>query len=66
VAFLGDVGGRTLEEIVRRIMPRIMVNDLSLQFNMDGLRGKFGFAKSNLFDVVFSEYRDHFNVLSMI
>lgn len=52
MAFLADVAGHALDELVRRIKPRIMVNHLSLLFNM----GKHGFANPTICDVVFSEY----------
>ena len=58
MTFLGDVGGRKLDEVVRRIMTQLLDSDLAIKFNMIGSKGKMSFGTSKLFEVIFSMYID--------
>ena len=54
--FLGDVGGRKLDEVVRRIMTQLLDSDLAIKFNMIDSKGKMPVGTSKLFKVIFSIY----------
>ncbi|XP_072567606.1 uncharacterized protein [Paramormyrops kingsleyae] len=53
VSFLGDIGGRSVEEATRRVMSFILTNDLALKFNFVGRHGKLQFGTLRLFDVFY-------------
>jgi len=55
-AVLGDLGGRTLDETVRRMMQYLLDTDLALQFNVFGRHRKRAFGTSTLFTVVFRTF----------
>ena len=52
---LCDVGGRTLDEVVRRTMKFVMANDLARQFNVFGRFGKRPLGPTTLFSIIYSE-----------
>ena len=53
---LGDLGGRTLDETVRRILQYVFNTELALQFSVFGRHGKRAFGTSSLFSVVFRTF----------
>ncbi|KAM3583201.1 uncharacterized protein V6R79_017670, partial [Siganus canaliculatus] len=53
VAMVGEIGGSSLDDAVRRMMAFIMSHELSLQFNLFGRHGKVKFRDLRLFDVVY-------------
>lgn len=52
VSVLGDIGGRSLDECVRRTMAFLMTNDLARQLNLTGRHGKRSFRSLRLFDTL--------------
>ena len=58
VVYLGDKGGSTVAECVRRIMNSTMRSRLGQVFNMNGAQrhGKEGFKPTKVFDIVYSKY----------
>ena len=54
------MGGRKLDEVVRRIMTQLLDSDLAIKFNMIGSKGKIPFETSKLFEVIFSLYIDFY------
>jgi hypothetical protein len=52
VSVIGDIGGRTMDETVRRCMQYLMTNNLALHFNVYGRHGKRPFGKLKLFNVL--------------
>ncbi|KAM3612148.1 uncharacterized protein V6R79_003575 [Siganus canaliculatus] len=54
VAMVGEIGGSSLDDAVRRMMAFIMSHELSLQFNLFGRHGKVKFRDLRLFDVVYA------------
>ena len=57
VNHLRDIGGRTLDEFVRRTMIKLMTNDVALQYNMHGRNNKKAFSSSILFDILYGKFR---------
>ena len=53
---IGDIGGRILDECVRRSMQYLFTTELALMFNVFGRHGKRAFRTSNLFSVLFRTY----------
>ena len=54
--YLGDFGGTKIDQICRRIMDSVMVNDLAKKFNMFGRFEKTPFAGTNMMEVVYRTY----------
>lgn len=55
VMVLKDLGGRTLEEIVRRLMKFVLNNELAMQLNVCGRFGKVAFGPTRLFGIIYSK-----------
>ncbi|XP_067233781.1 uncharacterized protein [Chanodichthys erythropterus] len=49
---LSSVGGMHLKDNVKRVMEKLMTNDVMARFNMKGGKGKLAFTKLNLYTVV--------------
>ena len=60
MAVIGDIGGVTIDDAVRRVMKFCMTNDVALQFNLFGRQGKKALNKTNLYTVIVSEYQIHY------
>ena len=55
-----DVGGTSLDHVIRRLMSRVMTNDLPREFNVFGRFGKESFAPTKLMEVVYRKYQISF------
>ena len=55
--YLGEKGGTSIGECVRRVMSTVMKSGLGQRFNMNGAQrhGKTGFKSTKMFDIVFSK-----------
>ena len=53
---LGEIGGRNIDECVKRIMKFIISDTLATNLNMSGRNNKKGFGPTNLFEIVYSKY----------
>ena len=53
ISVLGDLGGRTIDEFVRRAMGSVMNNNLTRQFSIYGRNGKRALGTSSLFTVIY-------------
>ena len=56
VMYLADVGGTSLEQVIRRIMGTVISNTLSRKFNVFGRFNKEAFAHTRLMEVVYSKW----------
>lgn len=56
VCVLGDLGGRTVDEAIKRMMKFLITNDVTMMCNFSGRHGKKPFGSSQLFDVVYSTF----------
>ena len=52
-----------MRETVTRIMVELLTNDLAIQYNLNGQKGKMSFGKLHLANVLFSKL---FNLIEMI
>lgn len=50
---LGEIGGRNIDECVKRIMKFIISDTLATNLNMSGRNNKKGFGPTNLFETVY-------------
>ncbi|KAJ3585407.1 hypothetical protein NHX12_014126 [Muraenolepis orangiensis] len=53
VAMVGDIGGTSLDDATRRMMPYLLSNDLAVQFNLHGRHSKRKFREMRLYDVIY-------------
>ncbi len=53
---LSTVGGNDVGDVVRRMMRRVMTNQLMAQFTVRGKTGKMKFSQQPLFRILISEY----------
>ena len=53
VGVLGDIGGHTVDDMVRRTMQFVMKNQLAMEFNIFGRNGKTAFGTSALFNIIY-------------
>jgi hypothetical protein len=60
VFVLADVGGRNLDEAVKRMMNFLVKNNLSIKFNFVGRNGKEAFGTTQLFEVLYRKYKNGF------
>ena len=56
IGVIGDIGGRTFVQAVRRAMRFCMSNNLAEAFNMIGSKQKRAFGGTQLFKIVYSRY----------
>jgi hypothetical protein len=56
VNFLAGIGGRKVDEAVRRMMQQLLNNNLALQFNCQRGQSKKVLKGTKLFQVIYSEY----------
>ncbi len=49
---LANIGGETVEDMIRRIMAKLLDHDLALRFNLSGQANKFKFLGLNICDTV--------------
>lgn len=57
---LGEIGGRNIDECVKRVVKFIMSDTLATKLNMSGRINKKAFGPTNLFETVYSKYFSHF------
>ncbi|KAJ3581031.1 hypothetical protein NHX12_019094 [Muraenolepis orangiensis] len=50
---VGDIGGTSLDDATRRMMPYLLSNDLAVQFNLHGRHSKRKFREMRLYDVIY-------------
>jgi hypothetical protein len=55
VAFLGLLGGVSVSDTTRRILSKLLTNQLAIQFNFKGHGTKYAFGELQLKDVVNGE-----------
>lgn len=53
---MGDIGGRTLDELTRRVMKFAFKTELAIKFNVSGANGKKAFSNTRLFEAVNGKY----------
>ena len=53
--YLSQYGGNSVRETVTRIMVELLTNDLAIQYNLNGQKGKMSFGKLHLANVLFSK-----------
>lgn len=56
VAMVGDIGGTSLDDATRRMMPYLLSNDLAVQFNLHGRHSKRKFREMRLYDVIYGKF----------
>ena len=54
--YLADFGGRSVDEVVKRMMRTVIHSDLAVKYNMKGENEKYPFGESILYTSVFSKY----------
>ena len=53
VFFLSDIGGISLDDVVRRVLSFVLSNDVALQFNFIGRQDKKEFRVTKFYEVTF-------------
>lgn len=53
---LGEIGGRNIDECVKRVMKFISSDTLATKLNMSGRNNKKAFGPTNLFETVYSNF----------
>ena len=53
VFFLSDIGGISLDDVVRRVLSFVLSNDVALQFNFIGRQDKKEFRVTKFYEVIF-------------
>ena len=56
ILVLRDIGGRNIDEFVRHAMPFMMTNNLAMQYNMTGRKGKRSFSDTIFWNINYGKH----------